>query len=152
MARIFVFRPHLSDELVDESPKFVLKGIGESQLALETYAYFDVPPGTHSFSVTPESGESKLWRVQGNLSIQNPGRYYLVIWNGGKSKSGESSNPASSALAVQNPIAGAIAGGLTAMLLSYSGNRYVRFEVIDESSALDELRRCRFMPTFGFAK
>lgn len=153
LARIYVFRPNMADDLTTDTPEFTLHDVGTMQLAWQTYTAFDVPVGTYRFSVSPRPGESKLWNVRGELNVSVPGRYFLVIWNGGRSITPDASNPAASALGVQNPMAGAIATALSYAISSpRTVDRYVRHEVISESDALDTIRLCRLSPPLLLGK
>lgn len=142
LARLYVFRADLSDEYTRDVPSFGISGFGSMRLAWQTYASFDLPLGKHQFAVSPQRGESKIWQMQGTITVSAPGRYYMAIWNSAIPPP-EYSNPVAAALGVQNPLLGVVA---TIIGAPRGDGRYARYEVISEAEALESIRRCRLSP------
>jgi hypothetical protein len=146
MARVYVFRPAINDERLDDRPVLLVDNTTEILLTSSSYAPLDLAPGWHHLKLSASNADSAFWDMDADLDVGDAGRYYLAIWN-------SKSIDVAPAEAVSRPNASRVAEGLLlgpvlslALRPEARYSRNVRYEVVKESDALPAIRQCTLSP------
>jgi hypothetical protein len=90
LARLYVFRPDVSERNRGDEPTLLVDGRPISILSIDTYTDLELAPGTHTIAVNPQPLQSSIWNGATKVELETGSIHFLAIWNSTEFVSGYS--------------------------------------------------------------